>query len=136
MPSTLAGLLAAMVFVKVVTITWQFLVFLRTDIYAVLVTATGCRNLWRVKSLLLREAFGRLSPAHSAELTAAAPRDVQVGRWFRWVWLAGLLATVGWYFGFTLPVLLTTLGWIADGLATGPLTGRFWLTATASVALL
>ncbi|GAA2113900.1 hypothetical protein [Actinomadura alba] len=136
MPSTLAGLLAAVVFVKVVTITWQFLVFLRTDIYAVLVTATGCRNLWRVKSLLLRKALGRLSPAHSAELAAAAPRDVQAGRWFRWVWLAGLVATAGWYFGFTLPVLLTVLGWTADGLTTGPLTGRFWLTAAGSVMLL
>jgi hypothetical protein len=32
-------------------------VFLRTDLYGGLVTATGCRNLWTVTSLLLRPAF-------------------------------------------------------------------------------
>ena len=136
LPAVIVRLLAAAVFVRVAAITWQFLVFLRTDLYAVLVTAVGCRNLWRVKSLLLRQAFGRLNAPEEAELARAAARDVEVGRWFRWVWLTGLVATMGWFIAFSLPVLLGILGWVADGLSPGPFTDQFWLTAAASLVLL
>jgi hypothetical protein len=135
-PAVIVRLLAAAVFVRVAAITWQFLVFLRTDLYAVLVTATGCRNLWRVKSLLLRQAFGRLNATEEAELARAAARDVEVGRWFRWVWLTGLVATAGWFVAFSLPVLLGVLDWVADGLSLGPFTHQFWLTAAGSLVLL
>ncbi|HZN20604.1 MAG TPA: hypothetical protein VFB84_20825, partial [Micromonosporaceae bacterium] len=50
--------LPALVFVLVASALWQCMLFLRTDLYGVLVTATGCRDLWRVKSLLVRRAFG------------------------------------------------------------------------------
>ena len=94
-PPLLARLLAALAFLKVAGMLWQCLVFMRTDLYdGVLVTATGCRNLWQVKSLLLRQAFGRLSPAQAAEVAEADPRDLRVGRWFRWVYLAGLVAAL------------------------------------------
>ena len=38
--------LPAPVFVLASTL-WQCMVFLRTDLYGVLVTATGCRDLWQ-----------------------------------------------------------------------------------------
>lgn len=68
-----ARLVAAVAYLKVGTMLWQCLVFLRTDLYGVLVTATGCRNLWAVKSLQLRQAFGRLTADQAAELAAADP---------------------------------------------------------------
>lgn len=135
LPAPAAGLVAALVFVKVAGILWQCLVFLRTDLYGVLVTATGCRNLWEVKSLLLRQAFGRLSAEQAAELAAADPRDVRVGRWFRWVYLAGFVAALAYFAGFYLPVMVRMLAWSAAGLQADPAEPRFWLVAAGSLLL-
>ncbi|MEV4188409.1 hypothetical protein AB0J28_43940, partial [Streptosporangium canum] len=63
--------LSTWVFVKLAGLLWQCMVFLRTDLYGVLVNALGCRDLWRVKTLMLRRAFGRLTPAQAAELDSA-----------------------------------------------------------------
>jgi hypothetical protein len=134
-PPLMVRLLAALVFLKVVGMLWQCMVFLRTDLYGVLVTATGCRNLWRVKSLLLRRAFGRLTAEQAAELAAADPRDLRVGRWFRWVYLAGYLVALAYFAYFYVPVLARLLLWTGDGLAAGPATARFWLTAVGSAVL-
>ncbi|MGW4794576.1 hypothetical protein ACWEPC_19425 [Nonomuraea sp. NPDC004297] len=125
-PALVGSLLAAWVFIKVMQMLWQCLVFLRTDLYAVLVNALGCRNLWRVKSLMLRRAFGRLTPEQAAELADAAEADLRAGRWFRWVWLAGLLGVAAWFCLLLLPVFAAVLSWAADGLAEGPLSAGFW----------
>ncbi len=47
-------LLAAVVILQLVGLLWQTLVFLRTDLYALLVSVLGCFNLYRVSSLTLR----------------------------------------------------------------------------------
>lgn len=135
-PGLALRLLSAWAFVQVATMLWQCMVFLRTDLYALLVVATGCRNLWRVKSLLLRQAVGHLTPDEAAELSAADPRDIAVGRWFRWVWVGGFVLIVGWALAFYLPVHLRTLAWTADGLAQGPTDGDFWFVAVCSTILL
>jgi putative peptide zinc metalloprotease protein len=127
-------LLPALVFVLVVSSLWQCLVFLRTDLYGVLVTATGCRDLWRVKSLLLRQAFGRLDAGQRAELDRADPRDVSVGRWFRWVWLAGYPLAAGYLALFYLPLLVDVARWAGGALGGGPGRGAFW-SALAVVVL-
>lgn len=134
-PPLLARLVAALVFLKVVGMLWQCLVFLRTDLYGVLVTATGCRNLWEVKSLLLRQAFGRLTPGQAAELAAADPRDIRVGRWFRFLYLSGFVAALAYFAYFYVPVMATLVAWTARGLAAGPARAGFWLTAAGSVVL-
>jgi hypothetical protein len=135
-PRLVLRLLGAWAFVQIASMLWQLMVFLRTDLYALLVVATGCRNLWRIKSLLLRRALHRLSPAEADELTAASPRDVSLGRWFRWVWLGGFVLVAAWALVFWLPVQLRILEWAWDGLALGPTTGDFWFTAAGSTLLL
>ncbi|GAA3423115.1 hypothetical protein ACWDUI_02115 [Streptosporangium sandarakinum] len=125
-PELVGSLLAAWVFIKVMQMLWQSLVFLRTDLYAVLVNALGCRNLWRVKSLMLRRAFGRLTAEEAGELAEATETDLRVGRWFRWVWLAGFVGVVVWFCLLLLPVFAEVLRWAADGLADGPLSAGFW----------
>ena len=130
-----ARLVAAVAYLKVGTMLWQCLVFLRTDLYGVLVTATGCRNLWAVKSLQLRQAFGRLTADQAAELAAADPRDVHIGRWFRWLYLAGFLGTAGYLGYFLLPALVSAMQWSSDGLSAGPAHAEFWATAAASALL-
>ncbi|MFC5816953.1 hypothetical protein [Nonomuraea harbinensis] len=135
-PPTVDALLAVWVYVKLTGMLWQCMIFLRTDLYAVLVNALGCRDLWRVKSLMLRQAFGRLSPGQAAELARASAADRRAGRWFRWVWLAGFVGVLGWFAFFLLPVIVTVLQWTAAGLALGPLTGRFWYSLLCAALLL
>ncbi|MEU6723603.1 hypothetical protein ABZ917_07840 [Nonomuraea wenchangensis] len=128
--------LAVWVFVKLAGLLWQCMVFLRTDLYAVLVNALGCRDLWRVKTLLLRRAFGRLTPAQAAELVAAGPTDIRAGRWFRWVWLAGFAGVLAWFVFFVLPVVAAALAWTADRLVLGPFEPRFWYALLCAALLL
>jgi hypothetical protein len=128
-PGWIAGVLAMWAFALILQLAWQCMIFLRTDLYAVFVNATGCRNLWRIKTLLLRRAFGRLTPAQAGELAEAHPADVRVGRWFRWLWLAGFVIVAAWFYAFLVPVFTTMATWAADGLALGPLTWQFWYRA-------
>ena len=48
-------LCAALTFVQVAALGSQFWIFVRTDVYALLVTATGCVNLSRVTRLMVRQ---------------------------------------------------------------------------------
>ncbi|MFI0451157.1 hypothetical protein [Actinomadura sp. 6N118] len=128
LPPVVGSLAAAWSFVLVSQLLWQCMLFLRTDLYAVFITAARCRNLWRVKTLLLRRAFGRLSATETEELDTADPRDVQVGLWFRWLWLAGFAAVVAWVFSFVLPTVPPVMEWTADGISAPPLDGTFWYT--------
>ena len=59
--------------------------FLRSDVYAIFATATGCFNLWRVTRLTLRRRLGLAGADQRAELDAAFfhlyfPSDAQ-GDW-------------------------------------------------------
>jgi hypothetical protein len=134
-PALATALIAALVFVETAAITWQCLLFLRTDLYGVLVAATGCHNLWRVKTLSLRSALGILNPAQAAELAAASPRDRAVAAWFRWLWLTGYLAAAAWFAWFSLPLLARLAAWTWPGLAASPSTGRFWITLGCAAIL-
>ncbi|MGH3741235.1 MAG: hypothetical protein ACRDT1_07875 [Micromonosporaceae bacterium] len=133
--SVAAHVAAAVGFTVVASSLWQCMIFLRTDLYAVLVAVTGCRDLWRVKTLLLRHAIGRLSQVEREELAQSNPRDVRVGRWFRWLWLIGCVAGAGYFALFVVPVLAILFRWTADGLATGLAEPRFWLTLAGSALL-
>lgn len=105
-----ARLAAALAFAETAAMAWQCLLFLRTDLYAVLATAIGCHNLWRVKTLSLRRALKILTPAQAVELSTAGRRDLAVARWFRWLWLAGFLAAAAWFAWFSLPTAGTPCG--------------------------
>jgi hypothetical protein len=122
-----ARLVAALAFAEVSAIAWQCLLFLRTDLYALLVVATGCHNLWRAKTLSLRRALRILTPAQAGEVATMHSRDLAVAAWFRWLWLAGFPAAGAWFAWFYLPVLAHLVAWVGHGLTASPVTGRFWL---------
>ncbi|MFJ3086741.1 hypothetical protein [Streptomyces sp. NPDC086838] len=125
-PGLLDAVLAAWIYVKLTAMLWQCMVFLRTDLYAVLVNALGCRNLWRVSTLTLRRATGRLSAAGAAELADAHPADLRAAHWFRWVRLLGAALTMAWAGLFLAPFAWEVLHWAADQLGAGPSAGQFW----------
>ncbi|HEX6342194.1 hypothetical protein [Umezawaea sp.] len=130
------AVLAVGVYLKLAGLLWQCMVFLRTDLYAVLVNLLGCHDLWRVKTLRLREAFGALTADQAAELAGASTADRRAAGWFRWLWLAGFAGVLTWFAVFVLPVLATVLSWAATRMAPGPLTGGFWYALLCATALL
>jgi putative peptide zinc metalloprotease protein len=131
----LADTLTALTFFRANQMAWQCLVFLRTDLYGVLVTALGCRNLWRVKTLLIHQLLGRLRPEQERELAAADRRDIRVGRWFRWVYLAGVPAVFVFAGYVVVPAIASMVRWSHRGLSVSPGHASFWLTLIGSIVL-
>lgn len=135
-PPIVDATLAMGVYLNLAGLLWQCMVFLRTDLYAVLVNLLGCHNLWRVKTLRLRAAFGLLTTDQATELDAASETDRRAAGWFRWLWLAGLVGVLGWFVVFVLPVLEVMLRWTVARVSTGPLTGGFWYGLLCATFLL
>jgi putative peptide zinc metalloprotease protein len=125
---TLARLLAAVILGQVVAVSFQFVVFLRTDLYAVLITGMGYINLTRVSRLRTARRYRRLNAAEDRELAAADPRDLAASRWYGWVQVAGA-ALIAFYFAvFFAPAIVHTVRWVATGLASSPAVGvHFWV---------
>jgi putative peptide zinc metalloprotease protein len=122
-----ARVLAALTFVEFAALVSQFWVFARTDVYALLVTATGSVNLFRVNQLLVRRTLRRLSPDQERELADAHPRDVQVARWFRWIHVLGLAAAAVFFVAYFLPATVRLVGWLAGSVVhAGPASEHFW----------
>jgi len=128
-PAMIARLLAALVLLVSTGLAFQFFIFIRTDIYAVLAIGFGCLNLTRINHLLLKRALRPLSASEARELEEAHPQDVRIASWYRWLYLAGL-AFASWYLiEFFVPWGVTIIVWIAAALThTSPDQPQFWET--------
>jgi len=135
-PARVDAVLATGVYLKLAGLLWQCMIFLRTDLYAVLVNLLGCHNLWQVKTLMLNKAFRRLTTQQAEELSQASNSDRRAGSWFRWVWLAGSLGVFTWFAVFVLPVIAVVLDWTAARVAAGPLDTQFWYGLICATLLL
>jgi hypothetical protein len=130
------AVLATGVYLTVAGLLWQCMVSLRTDLYAVLSNLLGCHDLWRVKTLRLRQAFGRLTTEQAAQLAGASDADRRAAGWFRWVWLVGCVAVLGWFAAFVLPVIVTVVDWTAEKVSARPTDGDFWYGLFCATAFL
>ncbi|SCF10233.1 hypothetical protein GA0074695_3484 [Micromonospora viridifaciens] len=122
----LVRFLAMVVFSQAVKLAFQTLAYLRTDMYLVMATATGCRNLNQVTRLSLKRLIRRLSPAEATILRDAHARDLRVSRWYRLLYLAGItwMAWFAWHFLW--PSAKVTLGWAGGVLIGTPLASAYW----------
>jgi putative peptide zinc metalloprotease protein len=120
-------ILAALTFVQIAALISQFWIFVRTDVYAVLITATGCVNLFRVNQLMLRRSLGIITAAQERELRESHERDRAVARWYRWIYLVGL-ATAAWFFiAYFAPATIRLAAWIVSSIAhAGVGSEHFW----------
>ena len=119
--------LAALTFVQVAAITSQFWIFVRTDVYALLVNATGCVNLFRVNQLMVRRALRLTTPEQDRELGESHPRDLAVARWYRWIYVLGLAAAAWFFVAFFAPASVRLFGWLASSIVhAGAGSERFW----------
>jgi putative peptide zinc metalloprotease protein len=123
----LARLLAALVLLQVLSISFQFVVFLRTDLYAVLITGLGYLNLTRVSRLQMASRYRRLNESEQRELASADPRDMAAAHWYGWVQVAGAAITAFYFAAFFAPAGIQLVRWVITGLTTTPATSlRFW----------
>ena len=136
----LAGhLIRAVVFLNVSAIAFQFLIFLRTDVYALFVLATGCKHLWDVKGAISRKTVGRATAGDLALLDAVTRREIFWARIFLCLYAPGVLVTTGYFVIFALPavrkIIATSLRAVfSDGLlsVTGAAGAIAFLLAVAS----
>ncbi len=120
-------LIAALIVTHILAISWQFFVFLRTDVYAVLAVGLGCLNLTRVSRLRMARRYRRLTDPERGELASASPRDLAAARWYGWIQAAGLVLVAYYFVVFFAPLIISIARWIATGLYhDSPATLGFW----------
>ncbi|ETK32815.1 PqqD family protein [Microbispora sp. ATCC PTA-5024] len=136
-PPAVAKLLAAVTLTLVYLISGQFYVFARTDLYALLVVATGCYDLARTTSLTLRSRLRMTSAAQRAELEAAHPRDRAVARWYVWCHIGGMTLAATFFVLYFAPTTIRSALWVAGTLSDkNPMALAFWEAAGLGVLIL
>jgi hypothetical protein len=120
-------LLAAVTFVQIMALTTQFWIFVRTDVYAVLITAAGCVNLSRVNQLMVRRTLRIMTPQQEEELHDSHERDIAVARWYRWIYVLGIGAAIWFFVAYFAPSTIRLVTFIGASIA-HPVVGseRFW----------
>jgi hypothetical protein len=83
----------ALAFGTVLRLAWQLYIFLRTDIYYLVVTVLGCVDLHTVARAMLRNRINRLlgRTGRLVDESAWHPRDRAAARWYSWLILGGYL---------------------------------------------
>jgi hypothetical protein len=139
--SLLARLALAIAYTVLLRLTWQALVFMRTDPYYALTTLLGCTDLTGASAAYLRDVASRLRsrgrPTDSRALSEDtwSPRDRAIAPWFALLSVLGGTVLVGSLVFTLVPVIITFIDRLVSGLAHGSLSGtRFW-DATVTVTL-
>jgi putative peptide zinc metalloprotease protein len=91
-----AHLVREAVFLKITAIAFQFLIFMRTDMYALFVLATGCKNLWSTKGAVSRRAVSRATAEDLTLLEAVGHTEVFWAKIFLCLYAPGVLFAA-WY---------------------------------------
>ena len=126
LPPGLIRILAMVVLSQVAKLAFQTLAYLRTDMYLVMATATGCGNLHQVTRLSLKRLIRKLRPEETTILRDASPRDLRVARWYRLLYLTGLVWMIFFAVQFVLPSAKVTLGWSLGVLFGAPVVSFYW----------
>jgi putative peptide zinc metalloprotease protein len=134
-PPGLIRFLALLVFTQLARMVFQSLAYLRTDMYLVLSTATGCQNLHQVTRLSVKRLILKLKPDEAAALRDAHPRDLRVARWYRLLYLAGMLWMVWFAWHFLLPSARLVFGWTGVVLTGAPPGSYGWWAAIVLAAV-
>jgi hypothetical protein len=89
--STIGKYLLALAFGTVLRLVWQLYIFLRTDIYYLVVTVLGCVDLHTVARDMLANRINRLlrRTGRLVDESNWHPRDRAAARWYSWLILVG-----------------------------------------------
>lgn len=122
----LVRFLAMLVLSQVAKLAFQTMAYLRTDMYLVMATATGCKNLHQVTRLSLKRLIRKLTPVEQNLLRTADAKDLRVARWYRLLYLAYLVWMVWFAINFILPAAKVTLGWASGVMVGAPIFSFYW----------
>jgi hypothetical protein len=116
---------------------WQFLLYLRSDVYYVLATALNCYDLHEASKAIFFNRLRRLvrRTGHLVDEDQWTARDRKVGAWYGWCVLLGMVATVFLTVFVSGPIVVIYVTRAAHGLTAGVGAGRFW-DSLASLALI
>ncbi|MFD0560006.1 hypothetical protein FB566_3989 [Stackebrandtia endophytica] len=89
-----AGVAMALALGTVMRMLWQCYFFLRTDLYYLVVTVLGCKNLHATSRDLLQRRIRRLFGRTVPEPLPAAEVDRKAARWYSWLLLLGYAAMI------------------------------------------
>ncbi|MEU4393702.1 PqqD family protein [Kribbella sp. NPDC023855] len=123
---TMVRFLAMLVLSQVGKLAFQTMAYLRTDMYLVMATATGCKNLHQVTRLSLKKRIRKLSPQEQAILRNADAKDLRVARWYRLLYVAGIVWMAWFVLNFVLPAAKVTLGWASGVMVGAPPLSFYW----------
>ena len=113
-------LLRAIVFAYCVRIVWQFLFFVRTDLYYVLATYFNCKNLMADTEALLRNDLGRIfNSIPKIDQSSIPVSESKVIRAYSGLWVAGRLWAVVALFWVSVPVSLSYIRDLLKVFSTG-----------------
>ena len=126
--SWLGRLALAVAYVGLLRLAWQFLLFLRTDLYYVLTTALGCTNLHEATSAYLRRKFHALPGVHpsAADDQDWSPRDRRVAPWFAWITASGAVLLIVAAVFAVVPIGVEFAARVGAALTTGTAQAQFW----------
>lgn len=113
------GALLALAFTTLVRFAWQFYFYLRTDLYAVIVTGLGCQDLHGASRRILGNRLRRLLGRPLVDESGLHPRDRQVGRWYSWLTLAGYTFSLGMLATVVIPATWRSLSMALARLVSG-----------------
>jgi len=135
LPGDFVRVLGMVVVGQAVKMAFQALAFLRTDLYMVLLTATGTRNLHGIALLLLKKRVRRLTDRETTTLGAAHPRDLAWARWYRVLYLAGVTWLIWFSYYYLWPSLRVIVGWSWNVLIAAPIGSTGWWEAIVIAVL-
>lgn len=115
-PAPIANVLAATVVLQVAAIVFQAAVFMRTDLYAVLATISGSRNLWALKTATFRRAIGHATTDDENLLATSSRRERSWAIAYLTLYLPGLAAASWYLIAVSLPGLGHLIAITAAGL--------------------
>jgi hypothetical protein len=100
------ALVRASLFIALARLLWQTYFFVPTDLYYVIGTLFGCKNLMQDTQTFVLNGLARVLTWLPARDQSAIPtRELRVVRWFAIVWLGGRAIAFASLFWITLPIL-------------------------------
>lgn len=99
LPVSVVGLIRLAVFLKVGGLVAQTAAYMRTDLYALYLVLSGCKNLWLTKGALLRQMLRTATNEDLAHLAIVSRSEVRWARIYLVLYVPGFIYAA-WYIVF------------------------------------
>jgi len=138
LPPLALKIMPPMLFIYMMSLLWQFFFFVRTDLYYVIATFFGCKNLLGDTETYLRNCLARgfkfLIPADQSHIPA---QEMKVIRAYSMIWIVGRIAALWALLFIHVPILINYFHLLTSILGAGYRTNpRAYLDALLMATIL